>query len=154
MQSTIKLLDFRVLTIFIILGVGLISFGFYNAFSQTEEPQTLVDYGFSIVSTIVGMAIVLIPIIRQELIRRNILNPSIINVLNTSQTLLQQYVNDQAKFKQLAEIVYTGLPQDFVNSIENKHRVRLAELEKDLMNGKMKFDEFIKVYNELRNNIK
>lgn len=76
------------------------------------------------------------------------------NVLNTSQTLLQQYVNDQTKFKQLAEIVYSGLPQDYVNSIENKYNVRLAELEKDLMNGKMKFDEFIKVYNELRNSIK
>lgn len=139
---------------FIIVGTGLISFGFYSAFSQTEEPQTLVDYGFSIISTIVGMAIVLIPIIKQELTRRNIVNPAIINALDTSQVLMQQYVNDQAKFKQLAEIVYSGLPQDFVNSIDNKYKVRLAELEKDLMNGKLKFDEFIKIYNELRNSIK
>ena len=144
----------------VVVGFGLMSFSTYNigvAFAQEDSPSTM-EVTFSIITTIIGMIAVLIPVIRRELIARNVQNPAIVKTLDVMDTLVAKYSEDQDKLLQMAEITYDGLskfPQgeEFVNHIENKEKVKLIKLKEDLEKSKADYERFIQLYGEIRGNL-
>lgn len=129
----------------IIAGVTLTS----NAFAQEDNPSSL-ELTASIITTVVGLIIVLIPVIRRELVARNVTSPALIKALDQIEYLSQAYKDNQEKFLQMAQIIYEGLPDEFVNNIDNKYAVKLKKLKEDFEQGKIKAEEFIAIYNSLR----
>ena len=144
----------------IVAGFGLMSFSTYSigvAFAQEDEPSTM-EVTFSIVTTIIGMVAVLIPVIRRELIARNVQNPAIVKTLDVMDILVAKYTKDQEKILQMAEITYAGLskfPQgeEFINQIEDKEKVKLIKLREDLEKSKADYERFIQLYGEIRGNL-
>jgi len=133
----------------IIAGVTLTS----NAFAQEDNPSSL-ELSASIITTVVGLIIVLIPVIRRELAARNVQNPTLVKLLDQVEYLSHSYKDNQEKFLQMAQIVYEGLPDEFVNNIDNKYAVKLKKLKEDFEQGKIKAEEFIAIYTSLRPAIK
>jgi hypothetical protein len=133
----------------IIAGVILTS----NAYAQEDNPSAL-ELSASIITTIVGLIIVLIPVIRREMVARNVQNPALVKLLDQVEHLSLSYKDNQEKFLQLAQIIYSGLPQDFVNSIDDKYAVQLKKLKEDFEQGKIKAEEFIAIYSSLRPAVK
>src|SRR5688572_8618992 len=133
----------------IIAGVTLTS----NAFAQEDNPSSL-ELSASIITTVVGLIIVLIPVIRRELAARNVQNPALIKVLDQVEYLSHAYKDNQEKFLQMAQIIYEGLPDEYVNNIDNKYAVKLKKLKEDFEQGKIKAEEFIAIYTSLRPAIK
>lgn len=148
--------------LFIIVGLGLTLFSVFNlglAYAQEESGASSLEITFSIISTIVGMIIVLIPVIRREMIARNIQDPAITKALDQADILAQKYLNDQEKFLQMGEILYTGLSKfeqgkEFVDHIENKEKVKLAEMEKDLKEAEIEYRKFLDLYSSIRPKLK
>ena len=133
----------------IIAGVTLTS----NAFAQEDNPSSL-ELSASIITTVVGLIIVLIPVIRRELAARNVQNPALVKVLDQVEYLSHAYKDNQEKFLQMAQIIYEGLPDEYVNNIDNKYAVKLKKLKEDFEQGKIKAEEFIAIYTSLRPAIK
>jgi hypothetical protein len=133
----------------IIAGVILTS----NAYAQEDNPSAL-ELSASIITTIIGLIIVLIPVIRRELVARNVQNPTLTKLLDQVEYLSQSYKDNQEKFLQMAQIIYEGLPDEYVNNIDNKYAVKLKKLKEDFEQGKIKAEEFIAIYTSLRPAVK
>ena len=133
----------------VIAGVTLTS----NAFAQEDNPSSL-ELSASILTTVVGLIIVLIPVIRRELAARNVQNPALVKILDQVEFLTQSYSANQEKFLQMAQIIYEGLPDEFVNNIDNKYAVKLKKLKEDFEQGRIKAEEFIAIYTSLRPAVK
>ena len=148
--------------IFLLLGIGvIISFigiGSLTAFAQEDEASTM-EVTFSIITTVIGFIIVLIPIIRRELIARNVQNPAITQLLNQVESLTLNYQENQEKLLQMSEIAYDGLsktPQgkEFVDNIENKEKVKLIQLQKDAEAARLEAEKFLALYTSLKPAVK
>jgi len=133
----------------VISGVILTS----NAFAQEDNPSSL-ELSASIITTVVGLIIVLIPVIRRELAARNVQNPALVKILDQVEYLSHAYKDNQEKFLQMAQIIYEGLPDEFVNNIDNKYAVKLKKLKEDFEQGRIKAEEFIAIYTSLRPAVK
>lgn len=132
---------------FLIIGAMSVTFGVNTIYAQEE--QNTVDLGFNIGYIIAGMVIMLIPFIRNELNRRNV-NPAVKNLLDQTESILQGFVTNKEQLLQLAQISYSGLPQDYVNAIEGKPKVKLLELQKDVLAAQEKLQKFLEIYSQLK----
>ena len=132
--------------------------GLTSAYAQEEEPST-VQVTLSIVSTIVGFIIVLIPVIRRELIARNVQNPAIVQLLDRVEGLSNQYTEVEGKILQMGEIAYEGISKtpagkEFIDNIEDKQKVKLVKLNQDFADSLVQTKKFLDVYNTVRPEVK
>ena len=148
--------NYIITILFVVIGFGLASFSAYNlgtAYAQEDNPSAL-ELSASIITTVVGLVIVIIPLVRREMIARNVQNPAITKLLDQVEYLSHAYKNNEQKFLEMAQIIYEGLPQEFVNNIDNKYAVQLQKLKEDFEQGKIKAEQFIAIYYSLRPAVK
>lgn len=148
--------------IFILLAIGMfISFvgiGSLTAFAQEDGASTM-EVTFSIITTVIGFIVILIPVIRREMIARNVQNPTLVKLLDQVESLTINYADNQEKLLQMSEIAYAGISKfpegkEFIDHIDNKERVKLIQLQKDLESSKLEAEKFLALYSSLKPAVK
>lgn len=138
--------------------ISFVGIGSLTAFAQEDEASTM-EVTFSIITTVIGFIVILIPVIRREMIARNVQNPAITKLLDQVETLTINYADNQEKLLQMAEIGYEGISKfpegkEFIDHIDNKERVKLIQLQKDLESSKLEAEKFLALYSSLKPAVK
>ena len=133
--------------ILVITGLLFLTYGFNTIYAQGTS--NAVDTSFNIGYIIAGMALMLIPYIKSELYKRNV-SPAVKKLLDQTEGVLQDFVTNKQQLLQLAQIGYSGLPQEYVDKIEGKPLVKLQTLEKQVTEAEAKLNAFLEIYGQLR----